>query len=76
MTTPGVYRHWKGNLYRVLLTGVEDSTNPPDGDSSQEPCVVYVALTGDHVGQLCVRTGQQFEGYADPNVRRFVWVSP
>jgi hypothetical protein len=62
---PGVYRHYKGDLYCALFL-VQDSTNRDCGDlagaqqSSEEPCVVYVALSGEHAGNKCVRTLDQW----------------
>jgi hypothetical protein len=38
--TPGVYRHFKGNSYRVLSMARHSET--------LEPMVVYQALYGDH----------------------------
>lgn len=42
---PGVYRHFKGNLYRVLYTAKHSET--------LEPMVVYEALYGE--GGIWVR---------------------
>jgi hypothetical protein len=49
---PGVYRHWKGPLYRALFLS-QDSNNGPSGASSQEPEVIYVSLNeGTRQGQV------------------------
>lgn len=62
---PGVYKHYKGGLYRALFLA-QDSTNVDLGDptgqleSTQELCVVYVALDGAHAGQINVRTLAQW----------------
>lgn len=37
---PGLYRHFKGNQYRVLFVALHSET--------QEPMVVYQALYGEH----------------------------
>ena len=37
---PGLYRHFKGNLYRLLYVAKDSET--------LEPMVVYQALYGDH----------------------------
>lgn len=68
MFRPGVYRHWKGPLYRALFLA-QDSTNrpPPSGSldpahetSTREPMVVYVSLGGECAGNVCVRSLEQW----------------
>ena len=53
---PGVYRHWKGALYRALFLG-QDSTNRDGKESTEEPTVAYVALSDGtgHQGNICFR---------------------
>lgn len=65
----GVYRHFKGNLYRVLFTAHHSETG--------EEMVVYQALYGE---KACwVRPAAMWqevvnrENYAGP---RFTWVEP
>lgn len=50
-TTPGLYRHYKGNLYEVLDTVRHSET--------LEPMTLYRALYGDH--GLWVRPAAMFE---------------
>ena len=50
---PGVYRHYKGGLYRVLCECVLSTNGPDDGKKG----VVYVSMTNGHV---FVRTYEQF----------------
>jgi hypothetical protein len=50
MTTPGLYKHFKGALYRVLMTATEATTS--------QIIVVYVPLYGQ--GLLRWRTEQDF----------------
>ena len=47
---PGLYRHYKGNAYRVLGLARHSET--------LEPVVVYQALYGEH--GLCVRPAGMF----------------
>jgi hypothetical protein len=55
MVTPGVYKHYKGNFYRVLFVA-KNSAN--DADPRDENVVVYVALYDD--GRVCVRPEREF----------------
>jgi len=50
-TAPGLYRHYKGNLYEVLDTARHSET--------LEPMTLYRALYGDH--GLWVRPAAMFE---------------
>lgn len=67
---PGIYRHWKGNLYRALFLA-QDSTNRPTKkmtlrldtvfESTEAPVVIYVSLDpGDHAGNVCARDLEQW----------------
>ena len=47
---PGIYRHYKGNLYRVISTATHSET--------LEPMVVYRALYGEF--RLWVRPAAMF----------------
>lgn len=64
---PGVYRHFKGNLYRLLYVAKHSET--------LEPMVVYQALYGE--GGIWVRPAPMWtehvekENYSGP---RFSWV--
>ena len=64
---PGIYRHFKGNLYRLIGTAKHSET--------LEPMVVYQALYGE--GGLWVRPASMWEepvdrdGYKGP---RFILV--
>ena len=64
---PGIYRHFKGNLYRLIGTANHSET--------MEPMVVYQALYGE--GGLWVRPANMWEetvdrdGYKGP---RFTFV--
>ncbi len=64
---PGVYRHFKGNLYRLITVARHSET--------LEEMVVYQALYGE--GGYWIRPASMWsehvekEGYSGP---RFVWV--
>ena len=66
---PGVYRHFKGNLYRVLFTAQHSET--------REEMVVYQALYGER--GYWVRPAAMWqetvkrENYTGP---RFTWIEP
>jgi hypothetical protein len=49
---PGVYRHFKGNIYHVL--GVAENTE------TRELTVVYIPQYGEHKGRLCNRNFAMF----------------
>jgi hypothetical protein len=53
MTPPGLYKHFKGELYRVLMTATEATTS--------QIIVVYVPLYGQ--GIIRWRTEQDFAEY-------------
>lgn len=65
---PGVYQHYKGKFYRVLMLGVIDG--------SREPAVIYVPLWGD--GEPTVRTVKDFTeelktgDYIGPRFRKYI----
>lgn len=55
VVTPGMYRHWKGNDYRVLFTAL-DSNN----DAHRETVVVYVSLSPSFAGNINIRRQTEF----------------
>ncbi len=64
---PGVYRHFKGNLYRLLYVAKHSET--------LEPMVVYQALYGE--GGIWVRPAQMWTEWvdrADYHGPRFQWI--
>lgn len=70
MIKPGLYKHWKGMFYRVVMPEValDDSVM-----GHRIFAVVYVPLYGD--GQPCIRTVANFtehinqDGYTGPRFR-------
>ncbi len=66
---PGLYRHYKGNDYRVLHLARHSET--------LEPLVVYQALYGDH--GIWVRPAGMWSEIVEVNgkrVTRFAYVGP
>ena len=55
MIEPGLYRHFKGNLYKVLLLATHTET--------EEEMVVYQAMYGE--GKLWVRPLELFASEVD-----------
>ncbi len=85
---PGVYRHWKGGMYRALFLA-QDSTNRRDTispireSSSQEPVVVYVSLSGDSTYQWSIYARELWQWNEKvigqglgPMRQRFQWEGP
>lgn len=76
MITPGIYKHYRGHLYRVLFVA-KDSNNGPDEDQN---VVVYVSLSpeGRTPGRISVRAEEEFDELidhgGDTGVRRFTRV--
>lgn len=66
---PGVYRHFKGNLYRVLFTAQHSET--------REEMVVYQALYGER-GYWVRPAAMWLETVKRENYTglRFTWVEP
>ena len=63
---PGIYRHFKGNRYRVLFTARHSET--------EEELVVYQALAGE--GGCWVRPAAMWSEEVERDgkrVRRFTW---
>ena len=64
---PGVYRHYKGNEYRVLFVATHSE--------SLEPMVVYQALYGD--GRVWVRPASMWNDEIEKDgktVKRFEYI--
>lgn len=71
MIEPGVYKHYKGGLYTVLMTGWE-STN----DRHRDEVVIYVSHT---TGAVNVRDLDEFDSGVEVNghwIRRFEYLHP
>jgi hypothetical protein len=80
MVTQGVYRHYKGGLYRLLFVAKDSTNNSPTAD---EDVAVYVSLNDS--GRVSVRLLREFDELVsvpcDPpatskHVQRFQWVGP
>lgn len=73
MVQQGVYRHYKGGLYTVLMAARCSDNGPREGDD----VVIYVSHT---TGQVCTRFAREFfgkvggDGY-DANDNRFEFVA-
>lgn len=70
MTRPGVYKHFKGGMYRVLFTAV-NANNRADYDGFM---VVYMPLYGN--GAITCRSEREFNGLVtmgELRVARFVY---
>lgn len=60
---PGVYRHYKGNLYRLLFVAKDSGNNSP---TQNEDIAVYVSLYES--GRISTRPMSEFlETVIDPN---------
>lgn len=67
---PGIYKHYKGNKYRVLGTVLHSET--------LEKLVLYEALYENKLGKLWVRPAHMFEETVKVNgkgVLRFEFIS-
>jgi len=53
----GLYRHYKGNMYRLLDEARHSET--------LEECVVYEALYSNDLGQLWIRPKQMFTSFVE-----------
>lgn len=80
MISPGIYKHYDGGLYRLLLVA-KDSNNGPHEDQN---VAVYVCLQPGNKhkdtmpGRISIRNEEEFEEYIIPpiapsqtGVRRF-----
>ena len=70
MIKPGRYRHYKGGIYRVLLTALDSETN--------KPVVVYMNETHGsyYVRSLKEFTSNVLEDSEDGGVPRFKLIEP
>lgn len=80
MVTQGVYRHYKGGLYRLLFIAKDSTNNSP---TANEDVAVYVSLSEG--GRVSVRLLREFDervavpcgdGGEPHHVPRFTWVGP
>lgn len=90
--TQGVYKHYKGGLYRLLFVAKDSTNNSPTAD---EDVAVYVSLNDS--GRVSVRLLSEFDelvlvnpagttpegiaetlktGVGHSHVPRFTWVGP
>jgi hypothetical protein len=77
---PGLYRHYKGPLYRVLLCARNSNNGPDEGrtvvvyssDAEHGYCTRYV----EEFLEMVDDPRPSFEGNPKPRVQRFEWVSP
>lgn len=53
MIQPGVYKHYKGGMYTVLMTARCSDNGPNEGDE----VVIYVSHT---TGKVCTRLADEF----------------
>ena len=58
----GTYKHFKGNLYKVLMIGYDSETN---NDEKPKKLVIYEALYDDH--KIWVRPYEMFISKVDKN---------
>ena len=59
---PGIYRHFKGNIYHVL--GVAENTE------THELTVIYIPQEGPHAGKLCNRSVAMFLEHVEDHPER------
>ncbi len=70
MVKSGIYKHFKGNLYRVHFVGRNSET--------LEDCVVYEALYENAHGKYWIRPIEMFEEYVvrdGKKMKRFEYIS-
>ncbi len=73
MTRPGIYRHYKGGMYRVLFTAYNSTNHEASSDYPYVVYVVYISLDpGEHCGQINVREEEEFNEWLEfqPGQRR------